>query len=109
MFHRIFFLTRIAHVPRVGTTMARVVHLKNGLVPYLIASGRCKVHVISIVWIIYISMENQCVWYKKNANFTKSPPNGIGLIINTLLSVNMVKYFESNISEKTPKLVKTVK
>lgn len=40
------------------------------------------------------------VQYKQNGNFVKSPPNGIGLIINTLSSVNTVKYFESNISKK---------
>lgn len=61
MCHYIFSLTRIAYVPRVGTTTGRVVHLKNGMVLYLIASGRCKVHVISIVWMVYISMENWCV------------------------------------------------
>lgn len=33
-------------MPRVGTTMAIVVHLKNAMVPYCIASGRCKVRVM---------------------------------------------------------------
>lgn len=45
------------------------------------------------------------VWYKQNGNFTKSPPNGIGLIINTLLSVNTVKYIESNISGEKKKVL----
>lgn len=48
-------------MPRVGTTVAIVVHLKNGMIPYLIASGRCKACVISVVWIVYINVENWCV------------------------------------------------
>ena len=56
-----FLFDKDAHVQQAGTTTARVVHLKNGMNPYLITAGRCKVHFISIVWIVYISMENWCV------------------------------------------------
>lgn len=51
-----------------------------------------------------------CAWYKQNGNFTKSLPNGIGLIINILSSVNTVNTLRTIfLGEKKKSLIKNLR